>query len=284
MKALHRAGETHEVMDQRIRYLQNSQHEKNLEQLKLIAHRKNNTKVADSPDQLLLDVRHVRDDIAPAYDAKLMTDIPTRSSFRGYLTKTDQSHAQRFVGKSSGTKATSAKEWDDKNKAGLNILTQKEYDDALVANVTDEQRGVAVVTEKLFLGQDGRKTMFWGNLYVGELISQIDIISPLISSWICIVEAGRKKNNNKFKKLNGQERLGILRSFLKFLFVQEVNTDKKKSRNAVLSYLSPQDRKTVAVLGLRWNRAGSKVQEVIDARKRIVPTTDNLVDEMQISA
>ena len=284
MKALHRHGETHEIADQRIRYFQNIQHENNLEQLELVAHRKNNTKVADSPDQLLLDIVHVKDDIAPVYDCELMTDIPTRSSFRGYLTKTDQSHAQRFVGKSSDTKSTSAKEWDDKKKAALNCLTQKEYDDALVANVTDEQRGVAVVTEKLFLGQDGRKSIFWGNFYVGELISQIDIISPLISSWICNVEAGRNKKNNKVKKLNGQERLGILRSFIKFLFVQEVNTDKKKSRNAVLSYLSPQDRKTVAVLGLRWNRAGSKVQEVIDARKRIVPTTDNLVDEMQIGA
>ncbi len=101
MKSLHRHGETHEAIDQRIRYLQNIQHEKNLKQLELIAHRKNNTKVADSPDQLIPDIITLEDEIEPAYDDELMADIPTRSSFRGYLTKTDQSHAQRFVGKSS---------------------------------------------------------------------------------------------------------------------------------------------------------------------------------------
>ena len=183
MKALHEPGQSDEALDQHLAYRQNIMHALNLERRELIKHRKDSTKAADSPEQLLLDIQQFSQTILPRYTAENMRDTPARSTFQGHLTRTTDENAARFVDRKPTSHYT-REDFDDRYKDAQGQPTHGQKQDAIISAVTNEQRLRAVIHEESVPGQVGIKRSFWGNLNASQLKNEIKLLSPFLYSFL----------------------------------------------------------------------------------------------------
>ena len=258
MKALHEHGQSDEALDQHLAYRQNIVHHLNLKRRDLNKHRKDSSKAADSPQQLLMDIEQLTETVLPRYTIRNMADTPARSTFRGFLTQKTKDNAARFLAREQ-TSLTTNEDFEKMYQEALSVPTHGQQRHAIISAVTNSQRLLAVIHEEIVPGQEDNKRTFWTNLTAANLIKEMKFVSPWLhhlNSFITKKENGKALNYPK--KRSTTQRAAWVRQWIVVM-----------RKHQVCAFLDDNDDKSkfLFIFGLNTRRKASAIYTIAAERK-----------------